>query len=99
MVLRVPGRLVIRLEAGDRVRQRVRDVHPRGPEAYPRERGAEHHRPPRFYVFAVLNGSTEVLPAVLQGFGRPHIRYGVGPLMRRPLARVFGLLARVVGLA
>src|SRR5919199_4577363 len=98
VVLRVARRVPLVLEASDGVRAGVRDVDPGRAEAYSRERGPEHHRAPRLDILAVLDGAPEVLAAVLERLGRPYVRDGVGPLIRRPVVGALGFGALVVRL-
>ena len=93
----IPWRLPLVLEARYGVGAGVRDVDPRRPEAYAGERGPEHHRAAGLDVLAVLDGAPEVLAAVLQRLGAPHVRYRVRALVGRPVVRALRLGAGVVG--
>src|SRR5215207_10028932 len=98
VILRIPGRLVLVLEAGYGVGAGVRDVDPGRAEAYTRERSPEHHSAPRLDVLTVLDGAPQVFAAVFEGLGAPHVRDGVRPLVGGPVVRALGLRAGVVWL-
>src|SRR5215207_4942024 len=97
VVLGIPRRLPLVLEACYGVGAGVRYVYTRRSEANASEGGPKHHRASGFDVVTVLDGAPEVLATVLQRPGAPHIRYRVRPLVGRPVVGALRLRAGVVG--
>ena len=96
VVVGVAGRLVLVLEARDRIRARVRDVHARRAEADARHRRGEHHHAARLEVVGVGDGAAQEAPAVLERLRRPHVGDRVRALVGRAVVGRRGPLAAVV---